>query len=228
MKYNLFLLMLLCLSDLNAQSVEEYSARYSYVSDEISIKGIRKLEIIDNQYVMNFKAKNLLASMEVESKFEINDKELKTNSYKIKVRPSFVNRDQRIKFNYDKNVINSSGREEWSRDLIPNNKEIFDPLNAQIKIRMNLISGLDKFSIDLLEIESGEIQSNLYEISGKETFIFNGVDYECIVLKRIRETDSRETFYYIAEDLNYMFLKINDKGEDRNQTLTLLEILSLG
>ena len=228
MKYNLFLLMLLCLSDLNAQSVEEYSARYSYVSDEISIKGIRKLEIIDNQYVMNFKAKNLLASMEVESKFEINEKELKTNSYKIKVRPSFVNRDQRIKFNYDKNVINSSGREAWSRDLIPNNKEIFDPLNAQIKIRMNLISGLDKFSIDLLEIESGEIQSNLYEISGKETLIFNGVDYECIVLKRIRETDSRETFYYIAEDLNYMFLKINDKGEDRNQTLTLLEILSLG
>ena len=54
------------------------------------------------------------------------------------------------------------------------------------------------------------------------------MDYECIVLKRIRETDSRETFYYIAKDLNYMFLKINDKGEDRNQTLTLLEILSLG
>ena len=51
--------MFLCLCDLNAQSVEEYSARYSYVSDEISIKGIRKLEIIDNQYVMNFKAKNL-------------------------------------------------------------------------------------------------------------------------------------------------------------------------
>jgi hypothetical protein len=228
MKYNLFILMLICLSNLNAQSIEEYSARYSYVSDEISINGIRKLEIIDNQYVMNFKAKNLLASMEVESKFEINNKELKTNSYKIKVRPSFVNRDQRIEFNYNKNVITSSGREEWSRDLIHNNKEIFDPLNAQIKIRMNLISGLDKFSIDLLEIESGEIQSNLYEISGKETLIFNDVDYECIVLKRIRETDSRETFYYIAEDLNYMFLKIIDKGEDRNQTLTLLEILSLG
>jgi hypothetical protein len=228
MKYNLFILMLICLSNLNAQSIEEYSARYSYVSDEISINGIRKLEIIDNQYVMNFKAKNLLASMEVESKFEINNKELKTNSYKIKVRPSFVNRDQRIEFNYNKNVITSSGREEWSRDLIHNNKEIFDPLNAQIKIRMNLISGLDKFSIDLLEIESGEIKSNLYEISGKETLIFNDVDYECIVLKRIRETDSRETFYYIAEDLNYMFLKIIDKGEDRNQTLTLLEILSLG
>ena len=47
-------------------------------------------------------------------------------------------------------------------------------------------------------------------------------------LKRIRKTDDRETIYYIAPDLNFMFLKIVDTGKDRNQTLELKEILSFG
>ena len=110
MKFNLFLLIIFSISNINAESIGEYSAKYSYISDEISIKGIRKLEIIDNQYLMNFKAKNLLASMEISSSFKINNKILKTNSYKIKVRPSFVNRDQRIKFDYDNKTISSSGK----------------------------------------------------------------------------------------------------------------------
>ena len=227
MKFNLFLLIIFSISNINAESIGEYSAKYSYISDEISIKGIRKLEIIDNQYLMNFKAKNLLASMEISSSFKINNKILKTNSYKIKVRPSFVNRDQRIKFDYGNKTISSSGREEWQKEITIND-EIFDPLNAQIKIRMNLISGLENFSINLLEIESGEIERNFYAVSGREILIFNELEYECIVLKRIRESDARETLYYIAPSLNYMFLKIIDTGEDRNQSLELLEILSLG
>ena len=134
---------------------------------------------------------------------------------------------QDIKFDYIANTIESTGREEWEEDL-DTSGEILDPLNAQIKIRINLISGLEKFSINLLEIESGKVEENFYEVVGKEVFTFNEIDYECINLKRIRETDDRETIYYIAPDLNFMFLKIVDTGQDRNQTLEIIEILSLG
>ena len=165
--------------------------------------------------------------MRVGSEFNINEGVLKTNSYSIRVKPRFVNRDQDIKFDYIANIIESTGREEWEEDL-DTNGEILDPLNAQIKIRINLISGLEKFSINLLEIESGKVEENFYEVVGKEVFTFNEIDYECIKLKRIRETDDRETIYYIAPDLNFMFLKIVDTGQDRNQTLEIIEILSLG
>ena len=227
MKFNLILLLLFAFNNIKADSINEYSAKYFYRSDEISIKGIRKLEIRDGKYSLNFKAKNLLASMRVGSEFNINEGVLKTNSYNIKVKPSFVNRDQDIKFDYIANTIESTGREEWEEDL-DTSGEILDPLNAQIKIRINLISGLEKFSINLLEIESGKVEENFYEVVGKEVFTFNEIDYECIKLKRIRETDDRETIYYIAPDLNFMFLKIVDTGQDRNQTLELIEILSLG
>ena len=227
MKFNLILLLLIAFNNIKADSINEYSAKYFYKSDEISIKGIRKLEIRDGKYSLNFKAKNLLASMRIGSEFNINEGVLKTNSYNIRVKPSFVNRDQDIKFDYIANIIESTGREEWEEDL-DTSGEILDPLNAQIKIRINLISGLEKFSINLLEIESGKVEENFYEVVGKEVFTFNEIDYECIKLKRIRETDDRETIYYIAPDLNFMFLKIVDMGQDRNQTLELIEILSLG
>ena len=227
MKFNLILLLLFAFNNIKADSINEYSAKYFYKSDEISIKGIRKLEIRDGKYSLNFKAKNLLASMRVGSEFNINEGVLKTNSYSIRVKPGFVNRDQDIKFDYIANIIESTGREEWEEDL-DTNGEILDPLNAQIKIRINLISGLEKFSINLLEIESGKVEENFYEVVGKEVFTFNEIDYECIKLKRIRETDDRETIYYIAPDLNFMFLKIVDTGQDRNQTLEIIEILSLG
>jgi len=227
MKFNLILLLLIAFNNIKADSINEYSAKYFYKSDEISIKGIRKLEIRDGKYSLNFKAKNLLASMRVGSEFNINEGVLKTNSYSIRVKPSFVNRDQDIKFDYIANIIESTGREKWEEDL-DTSGEILDPLNAQIKIRINLISGLEKFSINLLEIESGKVEENFYEVVGKEVFTFNEIDYECIKLKRIRETDDRETIYYIAPDLNFMFLKIVDTGQDRNQTLELIEILSLG
>ena len=227
MKFNLILLLLIAFNNIKADSINEYSAKYFYKSDEISIKGIRKLEIRDGKYSLNFKAKNLLASMRVGSEFNINEGVLKTNSYNIRVKPSFVNRDQDIKFDYIANIIESTGREEWEEDL-DTNGEILDPLNAQIKIRINLISGLEKFSINLLEIESGKVEENFYEVVGKEVFTFNEIDYECIKLKRIRKTDDRETIYYIAPDLNFMFLKIVDTGQDRNQTLEIIEILSLG
>ena len=227
MKFNLILLLLIAFNNIKADSINEYSAKYFYKSDEISIKGIRKLEIRDGKYSLNFKAKNLLASMRVGSEFNINEGVLKTNSYSIRVKPGFVNRDQDIKFDYIANIIESTGREEWEEDL-DTSGEILDPLNAQIKIRINLISGLEKFSINLLEIESGKVEENFYEVVGKEVFTFNEIDYECIKLKRIRETDDRETIYYIAPDLNFMFLKIVDTGQDRNQTLEIIEILSLG
>ena len=93
MKFNLILSLLFAFNNIKADSINEYSAKYFYKSDEISIKGIRKLEIRDGKYSLNFKAKNLLASMRVGSEFNINEGVLKTNSYNIRVKPSFVNRD---------------------------------------------------------------------------------------------------------------------------------------
>ena len=121
----------------------------------------------------------------------------------------------------------SSGRDSW---IVPLNKDTFltDPLNAQIQIRLNLINGMKKFHINLIEMATGEIQQNFYELDGEEICEIQEKKYTCVILKRYRESDERVTRYYLIPDLKYMFFKVIDRSLDEYQKLELKELLSFG
>jgi hypothetical protein len=226
MKYKLLLIFAFAIQ-INAIELPIYEARYSYESEEINIKGIRKFQKNSDDYSLSFKAKNLFASMSFESNFSIEESQIISKDYIIKVKPRFIDRDQEINFDYDNQTINSYGRDAWSMSLDTQIGSA-DPLNAQIQIRLNLLKGLEEFSIQLLEIKNGKMEDNYYKILKNESCYLGDIKYECIVLKRFREKENRETLYYLIPDLDYMFLKIIDSGPERNQKLELLEILSLG
>ena len=225
---NYKILLTLALSfQINGVELPAYEARYSYESDEINIEGIRKFSRDPNSFNLSFKAKNLLASMGFESIFLIENSQIISKNYVIKVRPKFVNRDQEITFNYVDKIISSYGRDAWEKPL-DQAKKSADPMNAQIQIRLNLLMGMQEFTIKLLEIKNGGIEDNFYKVIKNEPCSLGENSYECVILKRFREKENRETLYYLIPDLDYMFLKIIDSGPERNQKLELLEILSLG
>ena len=145
----------------------------------------------------------------------------------IRDRPKSVDRDQKISFDYDSFKINSSGRDSW---VAPLDQTAFltDPLNAQIQIRLNLISGMKKFYINLIEMETGEIQENLYELDGEAICTLQDKNYDCVILKRYRESDNRITTYYLIPELAYMFYKVIDESPEEYQKLELKELLSFG
>ena len=222
------ILLIIALSfQINGLELPPYEARYSYESDEINIEGIRKFSKDPNSFNLSFKAKNLLASMGFESIFLIENSQIISKNYVIKVRPKFVNRDQEITFNYVDKIISSYGRDAWEKPL-DQAKKSADPMNAQIQIRLNLLMGMQEFTIKLLEIKNGGIEDNFYKVIKNEPCSLGENSYECVILKRFREKENRETLYYLIPDLDYMFLKIIDSGPERNQKLELLEILSLG
>lgn len=225
---NYKILLTLALSfQINGVELPAYEARYSYESDEINIEGIRKFSKDPNSFNLSFKAKNLLASMGFESIFLIENSQIISKNYVIKVRPKFVNRDQEITFNNEDKIISSFGRDTWEQSLDQAMKST-DPMNAQIQIRLNLLMGMQEFTIKLLEIKNGGIEDNFYKVIKNEPCSLGENSYECVILKRFREKENRETLYYLIPDLDYMFLKIIDSGPERNQKLELLEILSLG
>jgi hypothetical protein len=226
MKFNTCLLLLLSFQ-LPSSEIKEYEAKYSYESDEISINGVRKFEKIDDNFVLSFKARNMIAKMTFASTFSMIDENITTKNYLIKVRPKFVNRDQEVNFNYNNLSIESVGRDSW-QTYIDKDLKAMDPLNAQIQIRLNLINQMKEFSIQLVEIKNGAVEENFYEIIGEDICSIGSKDYECVILKRQRKKESRETLYYLAPELDYMFLKIIDTGPERTQKLEMLEILSLG
>jgi len=44
------------------------------------------------------------------------------------------------------------------------NENVFDPLNAQIQIRKNVIAGLMEFSLMLPDLKTGSIEANNYKL----------------------------------------------------------------
>jgi hypothetical protein len=153
--------------NLSSSVIPEYKAKYKFERDDFSITGIRELKSInDKDLALSFNAKTMLVvSMNFESIFEIENSKIIAKSYGVKIRPKSVNRDQNIFFNYEDMQTKSSGRDSW---IVPLDKDTFltDPLSAQIQIRLNLINGMKKFHINLIEMATGEIQQNFYELDG--------------------------------------------------------------
>ena len=223
------LLLIIFTVNLSSSVIPEYKAKYEFKRGDFSITGIRELKKSNNDdFIFKFNANTLLiVSMNFESIFEIKDSKIISKNYEVKIRPKSVDRDQKISYDYDNFKINSSGRDSW---VAPLDQTAFltDPLNAQIQIRLNLISGMKKFYINLIEMETGEIQENLYELDGEAICTLQDKNYDCVILKRFRESDDRITTYYLIPELAYMFYKVIDESPEEYQKLELKELLSFG
>ncbi len=228
MKFKIFFVTIFTLS-LSSSVIPDYKAKYSFERDEFSVTGIRELKATnEDSYSLKFNARTMLVvSLDFESNFEIKNSKLISKNYKVKIRPKSVDRDQSIIYDYENLKINSSGINSWEAKL---DQMAFsaDPLNAQIQIRLNLINGMSKFYINLIEIKTGEIKKNFYTLDGKENCTLNGKNYNCVLLKRYRESDNRITTYYLIPELDYLFYRVVDQSPEGYQKLEIKELLSFG
>ena len=105
---------------------------------------------------------------------------------------------------------------------------LLDPLNVQIMIRTLIKKGLDRFDLDIIDMQKGGFKEYDFEVMGNEMCMFNKEEINCVVLQRSREGSNRKVTYYLMEKYEYMFLKIIDINPERKNTLSLVEILSFG
>ena len=221
-----FYLIILLSSNAVASEVPPYSAKYNFESEEISISGVREFYKTEDGYEMKFKASNLFASLFFLSRFKLKSDNVISDSYEIKIRPKFLDRDQSLKFDYENMEVRSKGINEWTSSI--NENLIYDPLNVQIMIRTYVKQGLENFKINIIDMENGDYRLYEFNIIGNEDCIFNNEKLQCIILERSRLNSKRKVTYYLAEELEHMFIKIVDVSPERTNTLKLLEVLSLG
>jgi len=221
-----FYLIILLSSNAVAAEVPPYSAKYNFESEEISISGVREFYKTEDGYEMKFKASNLFASLFFLSRFKLKSDNVISDSYEIKIRPKFLDRDQSLRFDYENMEVRSKGINEWASSI--NENLIYDPLNVQIMIRTYVKQGLENFNINIIDMENGDYRLYEFNIIGNEDCIFNNEKLQCIILERSRLNSKRKVTYYLAEELEHMFIKIVDVSPERTNTLKLLEVLSLG
>ena len=97
-------------------------------------------------------------------------------------------------------------------------------MNVQIQIRKNVIAGMREFSLMLPDLKTGEIQANNYKVVENGEFKVDGTNFPCIIVERIRLQDDRTTRYFLAPDLDYLIIKVEDEDQDGDTSLELMKL----
>ena len=230
----IILFILLSPISLNGDEVADYKAEYLFETGDFSVTGIRELITDEENEIarITFNAKTKIVKLFFESSFVINKGSIVSKKYIANVRALLIKRNQSIIYDNINQNIKSSGQNKWDINYA-DDIDILDPLNAQVQMRLNVkdmheSKEYNSFEIALQDIRNGNIEVNTYKFSRNDIYTFNEKNYESIVIKRVRDQDSRITEYHLVPELGYLIMEVLDTGAEATQTLKLQKILSLG
>ena len=219
------LLALIITLNVSGQIVPDYRAIYDFTNSDVSMEGVRELKTLkDGKRSLSFNAKFPLGKINIGSDFHESEDFISTNQYTVSAKWTIVKQERVLKFDRAEKTISASGKFEWVKDL-PDNLEIFDPLNAQIQIRKKVMQGAQTFSILLPEIKTGEIESNQYKLNPDADCLVGEKIYQCKVVQRERPQENRITTYFLSPELGYLIVKIEDQDSKGDTLLELKSIL---
>ena len=211
--------------DLAAQEIPDYKGEYVFTNSRLSMKGIR--ELITHQEAgkrtIQFNAKFPLGKIKIISDFSEKNNLISSIKYFVDVKWTLITDKRTLNFNQVSGLLTSTGKFEWSKDL-PVNENVFDPLNVQIQIRKNIIAGMKEFSLMLPDLKTGAIEANNYKVVENGEFEVEGINFPCIIVERIRLQDDRTTRYFLAPDLDYLIIKVEDEDQDGDTSLELKKL----
>ena len=219
------ILFILISSDLIAQEIPDYKGEYVFTNSRVSMQGIRELitHNDEGERTIQFNAKFPLGRIKIISDFSETDNRITSTKYYVDVKWTLISDKRTLNFDLASGTLTSKGKFEWSQALIEN-ENVFDPLNVQIQIRKNVIAGLMEFSLMLPDLKTGAIEANNYKVIDNGNFEVDGTNYSCIIVERIRLQDDRTTRYFLAPDLDYLIIKVEDQDQDGD---TMLELKKL-
>lgn len=219
------MLFVLISANLLAQEIPDYKGEYVFTNSKVSMRGIRELITHEEQgkRTIQFNAKFPLGKIKIISDFIEEDNLISSIQYYVDAKFLIRSDKRTLKFDQSSGTLTSKGKFEWSQTLLKN-ENVFDPLNVQIQIRKNVIAGLKDFSLMLPDLKSGAIEANNYKVVDSDSFEVDGTVYPCIIVERIRLQDNRTTRYFLAPDIDYLIVKVEDEDQDGD---TMLELKKL-
>ena len=219
------MLFFLISADITAQEIPDYKGEYVFTNSRVSMEGIR--ELITHQEAgkrsIQFNAKFPLGRIKIISDFTENNNLMTSTKYYVDVKWTLISDKRTLIFDQASKTLTSKGKFEWSQDLLED-ENVFDPLNVQIQIRKKVMKGLQEFSLMLPDLKTGAIEANNYKVVDKGSFEVDGTNYPCIIVERFRLQDDRTTRYFLAPDLDYLIIKVEDEDQDGD---TMLELKKL-
>lgn len=194
-----------------------YTANYSAEFNGMDIKATHELSLKDGQYQITTRAKNFLGSIEELETFRIDKGQIAVEEYQYERALLGSKRNEKLSVDHHQRVAHYT-RKKKTREIALQSHYL-GPLSYQLQIRRDLVNGAKIFNYEVMH--RGRVKQYRFEIIGEETLETPAGSLNCLKLKRIRENSNRETLFWMAEDLDYLLVKLKQNEDNETHELNL-------
>ncbi len=205
-----------------ANRLMPYKARYQAEFSNLPVEVTRELKkTSDKNYRLLFQAEALISTIEEGSDFQLSEnQQIIPLTYKYSRAGLGDNKDQSIDYDQQKSKAHYvDHKRNVTVDLVPG---ILDKSTVYLQLQQDLINGKQKMSYRVLD--RARIQDFAYEVTGSESLKTPLGNIDTVMVKRVRDDDTRTTVIWFAKNLGFIMVKLLQTDEGTTHTMSIAEL----
>ncbi len=218
------LMALLCSATSYAAATElqllPYRAEYHISHDGLSTTAQRSLQRDGEHWRLSQQASLFFLKVDEESLIENRDGQLRPLRYRYSNNVN-SKQNQHIVFDWARGIVSDNKTQKpWQKAL---KSDYSDQLSSQLQLRQMLVNGeLGEASTQTIVKKKGKLKTYRIERLGEERLNTDIGALDTVKLRRHREGSSSETFIWLAPQLNYLIVKLEQFEDDQVYSLSIL------
>ncbi|MEH6577858.1 MAG: DUF3108 domain-containing protein [Amphritea sp.] len=214
-------------SESKSPTLSPYRAVYASQWDlGLSFSGdaIRELRQQGDNWSLSIKASALIAKISESSLLNYNNGTVQPARYEYHRKVLGRKRDTILQFNWSKgSVLNDTAEPPWSMDIPVGT---LDKISYQLQLRLDLINKKKELVYQIAD--KGQLKTYRFKRVGNETIKTDLGEFDVIKIQRDRgENSKRETFIWLAPELDYLIVKLHQIETDGKEYTLLLNKLDM-
>ncbi|MAY35602.1 MAG: hypothetical protein CMN84_05805 [Spongiibacteraceae bacterium] len=204
-----------------------YSATYHLVKGGLAAEVERHLErSSESRWQLHDSARVLFFSLEETAVVDFDGKNIKPVKYRYRQNPG-TSKDQTIRYNWKKKQATFDLDDGQRRaELEP---DTFDKLSYQLQLRLDLLAGRLQQPRTYKLVDRGRHKQYRVEKVGEEILTLGRRQMQTVKLRQTSAGKDRETFIWVAPDLEYLIIKMEqDDGDERIEMQLKPDSLKIG
>lgn len=225
----LFLLFLLSFRLLAAETsapptLLPYLASYSATFNGMPIEAQRELVKLEQGYRLETSASNLLGNMRETELLHLDlEGRIRIDGFVSKRSFFGSKRKEQLDIDHQGNrAIYTRKKKRRETELQP---DYLGPISYQLQLRRDL--ALTDSALQYTVISHGKLKTYLFERLGEELISTALGDVKALKIRRVRDNKERETLFWMAEEYDYLPVKVWQREENGESYEMLLKSLTI-
>lgn len=205
-----------------ALQLEPYILHYQSTAKGFDVDATRQLEPLqEDSYRLSQKAEALFSSIEEEARFHMVGDRPQPTSYNYR-RNVFGSKLSRSNTFAEDNSHATFQEDDGDIEEIATDGHVYGELTFQLALRLQLIQYGELRQTQFRVVDEDRVREQEYRLDQAEWLQTRVGWLKTRKLERVREDNDKQTFIWLAEDFNYVIVRIEHrKGDKASYTLHL-------